>query len=211
MIREVYLHGSLKARFGGPFSLDVSSPAEAVRALGSQLEGFFEAIRAGSWHVLRGELEEPVPCDQETLLLMLGRVQEVHILPEASGGKKGGLGQALLGVVIVAAAVVAAPLTGGGSLALGSTALSLGGLGAITFADIAFVGLSLALTGVSSILAPSPSAPDVGVNEPPDQRPSHLFNGEVNVSEQGHPVPVGCGRFRVGSIVVSAGISAERV
>ena len=33
-----------------------------------------------------------------------------------------------------------------------------------------------------------------------------IFNGSVNTVGQGHPVPVGYGRLRVGSCVISAGI-----
>ena len=36
--------------------------------------------------------------------------------------------------------------------------------------------------------------------------PSYLFNGAVNTTAQGHPVPIGYGRLIVGSAVISASI-----
>lgn len=210
MMREVHLHGALKARFGGPFLLDVAHPAEAIRALAVQIKDFKQTIHDGSWHILRGDLECASPCNVETLCLQFGSLRELHILPEIEGGKKGGAGKAILGVLIIAVAVIAAPVTGGGSLALGSTAFTVLG-STVTFGQIALFGLSLALTGVSQLLAPSPSKPDAGANEAPDRRPSFLINGEINTTEQGHPVPLGFGRFRVGSQVISSGLDVERI
>ena len=44
-----------------------------------------------------------------------------------------------------------------------------------------------------------------------DERASFVFNGAVNVIEQGGAVPVAYGRSIVGSTVVSAGIDTEQI
>ena len=66
------------------------------------------------------------------------------------------------------------------------------------------VGMSLALGGVAQILAPTPNTPEP--KESAENTPSYLFNGAVNTTAQGHPVPIGYGRLIVGSAVISASI-----
>jgi predicted phage tail protein len=44
-----------------------------------------------------------------------------------------------------------------------------------------------------------------------DNRPSFVFNGPVNVQEQGGPMPLVYGRFRTGSVVGSAGLAVEQL
>ena len=56
--------------------------------------------------------------------------------------------------------------------------------------------------------------PDAQASEPserPENKPSYSFNGAVNTTAQGHPVPVGYGRLVVGSAVISAGIDVDEV
>ena len=64
--------------------------------------------------------------------------------------------------------------------------------------------------GVVQLLMGSPS-PDTMSNERPDSRPSYVFNGAVNVYEQGGPCPLVYGRTRAGSVIVSAGFEVARL
>ena len=45
----------------------------------------------------------------------------------------------------------------------------------------------------------------------PDDRPSFLFNGVTNNSQQGGPVPLVFGTHLVGSVVINAGLNAEDI
>ncbi len=47
--------------------------------------------------------------------------------------------------------------------------------------------------------------------EKPDNQPSYVFNGPVNTTAQGQPVPIGYGRLIVGGAVISAGISIDDI
>ena len=47
--------------------------------------------------------------------------------------------------------------------------------------------------------------------EAPAQRPSFVFDGAVNTSEQGGPVPLVYGTMRTGSVVISSGLVSEEV
>ena len=115
-------------------------------------------------------------------------------------GAGGKVGQILLGAALIAASFVM-PL---GAFGFGSAVL----FGTTTVASLAFsVGVSLALGGVAQMLAPQPKFD--GPQE--EQQPSYVFNGAVNTTAQGQPVPVGYGRMIVGSAVISAGISVEDI
>lgn len=190
-MREIILHGALGDRFGESFALDVRDPAEAVRALTTQIPGFREAVEAGNWHVIRGPLEDGESLDEDGLTVSLGNQSEIHILPAIEGAGGDGVGKILGGVALIASSFIP-----GLSVAVGSALFGL--------------GTSMALGGVSMLLAPSPAA-SYNDRESPDQRPSFLFDGPVNTSTQGLPVPVIYGRIKTGSIVVSAGMNSEEM
>ena len=227
-LRTIHLHGDL-ARFGGPFSFDVATPREAVRALCSQLPGFRKRLmQPGSAFQLLAETIEGVErsYDEEGLTAGLGRAAELHLMPVVQGAKDGII-PIILGVTLIAAAFAFAPAAAGAGAAagaaggaaaggaaggLGATAFSLGSLGTVAFADIALLGAGIALFGVSSLLSPQAGVGNIGDREDPRERPSFLFNGAVNVSAEGEPVPIIYGGpIRVGSVVVSAGVKTEDV
>ncbi|XKE45761.1 hypothetical protein LG302_01050 [Halomonas organivorans] len=198
-MKAIHLHGHLGGRFGGPFSLDVRDPAEAVRALSSQLPGFREVLAEGDWQVVRGPLDAGEPLDEAGLALGLAEGGELHLLPAVAGaGGDSGLGKVIAGVALVAAAGAFIPATA-----------AIAGVGVQS--TVAGLGISMALGGVAQMLAPSPQVGDYGSRERPDQRPSFLFDGPVNTSTQGLPVPLVYGRVRAGSVVISAGMNAEEI
>lgn len=59
---------------------------------------------------------------------------------------------------------------------------------------LAGMGLSMMLGGIARMLAPI------------QQLPGYAFSGPVNTTEVGVAIPVGYGRLRVGSVVISAGL-----
>jgi predicted phage tail protein len=144
-------------------------------------------------------------------------------VPVPTGAGKGkGIGKIVLGVALIAASVfMAGTTTAAAAAAAGSTtaaeAAIAGGTAAggsllgLSFGQMASFGLTMVLGGVSQLLTVAPKVNDYSSRNAPDQRPSFLFNGPVNVSEQGGPVPLVYGRVRVGSIVVSSGLKAEQI
>lgn len=206
MLRNVHLYGSLGDRFGTLYRLDVRDAAEAIRALGAQLPGFYAHVREHDWHVIRGPLGDGGRAlDLDTLALGLGHETELHFVPAIAGGKRRGLIKAVAGVALIGAAVV---LSGGAGMS--AAAFELAGF-EVTFQNIAMTGLSMALTGVSQMLSPTPQTGNYTNRERPEERPSFLFDRPVNSSAQGSPVPLVYGRFRVGTRVASAGLVAERI
>jgi len=69
------------------------------------------------------------------------------------------------------------------------------------------VGIAMVMGGVVQML--SPQQRGLSAKDNPDNGASYNFNGAVNTSAQGNPVPVLYGRMIVGSSVISAGIYAE--
>ncbi|MCA0944485.1 tail assembly protein [Salipiger pacificus] len=199
-MNTIYLHGSLKRQFGGPFRLSVASPAEAVRALGFQLPGFFEAIKDGWFQVVRGERKTGVELGEDQLRIGLGD-KALHITPVVAGAKRSGVGKIIAGVAMIGLAAV----TGGLSLGWGATAFTAFGAN-VSFGSIAMFGASMALQGVSNMLAQTPTA-----GKGADERRSFLFDGAVNTGAQGERMPIPYGKVRVGSIVISSGIDTEEV
>jgi predicted phage tail protein len=188
-MKTIYLHGSA-GQFGEKFELDVKTPREFLHALSFQIAGFAQMVRAGEWHVLRGPIDEGQDDDEQSLDLALGSVEEVHLMPaiRGAGGGNGGMFSIILGI----AAIIAAPFTGGATVAMyfAGAGLIVGGL----------IQMTMKVPGVSS-----------SSGESIDSKASFLFNGPRNQSTQGVAIPRGYGRCRSGSIVVSAGLFAERI
>jgi len=218
-VRVIHLHGALKEQFGGPFKFDVASPAEAVRACIHQLKGFRQAIQQGEYQVIRGDRQQGFALEPETLTLAFGRCRDLHLVPVVSGagggGRSGGVIKTIIGVTLAAVAIAGAAFTGGMSLGLLGVSATIGtaGAAATAWGAVASLGVALTFTGVSQMLSAPPEVRpiDYESRDEANSRPSFLFNGPVNSSEQGLPIPLVYGRMRVGSIVVSSGLSAERL
>ncbi|MEQ6351830.1 tail assembly protein [Ralstonia pseudosolanacearum] len=190
-IRTVRLYGRLGARFGRVFRLAVGSPAEAVRALCAQVEGFRRELATshergiryacfiGRRNIGESELELPPGAD------------DIRIAPVLAGAKQSGLFQTILGAAILAVAY----FNPGGFLT-GPMVTAAYGMGA-----------SMALGGVVQMLSPQQAG--LSARDSPDNGASYNFNGPVNTSAQGNPVPLLYGEMVVGSAVISAGIYAE--
>jgi predicted phage tail protein len=197
-MRVIRLNGELGKRFGRSHKLDVRTPAEAVRALCANLEGFEQALASSHEKgVAYRCIVDRDPLDEGHLHYPMSR--SFSITPVVHGGGKV-LG-IILGAILIVAAVALAPVTGGGSLLLTQ---GIGFLG-FTYASVAWLGVALVLGGISQLLAPTPKAPTSGqTNE------NQYFNGAVNTTAQGSAVPIGYGRAIIGSAVISAAISVEQ-
>jgi len=193
-MKTIILLGELGKRYGRKHLLDVKSPAEAVRALCANFKDFAAFVSSSQernvgYRVLNKR--DAVGLDD----LHNPASQRITIAPVVAGAG-GKVGQILLGAALIAASI----------LVPGLAAVTL--FGTTTLATVAFgVGVSLALGGVAQMLAPQPKFD--GPQE--EQQPSYVFNGAVNTTAQGQPVPVGYGRMVVGSAVISAGISVEGI
>lgn len=195
-MKTIRLYGALGEKFGRVWRFDVHSPAEAVRALCSQVKGFRQYLQA---HRERGFR---VLCDTQARgerdLALGTAAATIRIVPVVQGAGKG-LGQILLGGALIALSFwspLNTPIIQGFSA---------------TFSSVAFsMGTSLLLGGVAQALTKTPSTSSESV-ERPENKPSYAFDGAVNTAAQGNPVPVCYGELIVGSQVVSAGLVTEQI
>jgi len=190
-MRKVRLLGELGKKFGKVIQLDVKTPAEAVRALCVNFPEFAKFVgssdeRGVGYRVIVNKKDRAV----EELHDPVGK-SDIKIVPVLMGSKRGGLGQIIVGGILIAA----------------------GYLGNVFFPGnpvspyLVNAGVAMVLGGVVQLLTPLPDTPDEG----PENRPSYIFNGAVNTSAQGYPVPVGYGRMIVGSAIISAGIDTDDI
>jgi len=218
-MRNVHLHGALGRKYGENFRFAVDTPIQAVRLLIANFPGFKHDLAQGEYRLMRGDPETGFPLKADCLAMSLGK-HDFHLIPVATGGKKQGIGKAILGAVIVVAAIALAPATGGASAGGAATAAAgqgaAGGLAAeaflgLTYGNIAIFGAALALGGVTQLISPQPSTGDYSERERPEERPSFLFSGPINTTEQGGILPIVIGRVIVGSKVISASLAVEQL
>lgn len=194
-MKEIRLYGHLRAQFGPSFRLDVTTPAEAIRALCNLLPGFRSAVEdhEPGFRVRVGR--SALAADD---LGMLGH--EVIRLVPCVVGAKSGWGQILTGVAIVAAVFLTGGMAGAGFSMVGTSALSTLAIS---------VGTSMVLGGVAQVLSGNPSYDGSALDKGPADQPSYAFSGPHMTTGQGNPVPYGCGKMRVSGALVSVGISPE--
>lgn len=204
MLRNVYLHGRMKKLFGGRFRLDVATPGEALRALHANLEGFTEALKEGSYHLIRGSRKEGISLGLEEVEFRLGNA-DFHLIPVTKGarGGKGGALKIVLGVALVGAAI----FFSGGTLAAPLAGLMSGG-SLTMWGNVALLGLGLAVSGIASVIS-SKEKPKQEISS--EKKESFAFSGATNAFEQGNAVPVIVGEVITGGIPISAGIDVESI
>lgn len=190
-LRTIRLYGRLGAEFGRVHRLAVASPAEAVRALMATKPGFEKflmnakdmglgfAVFIGKRNLGEQELHTPAGDD-------------IRIAPVILGAKSGWM-QIILGVVIIVVSMVIDYFT-------------FGAFGEATGYQTYYMGITMIIGGIIQLLMPAPKG--VQSQDALNNLPSYVFNGSVNTTAQGYPVPLLYGKAYTGSAVLSAGIFA---
>lgn len=187
-MKKIILLGELGNKFGKVHNYDVKNTSEAIRALGANLNGFKKHLienKNVGYHVFIGE--NGVKDDAE-FFEPVSKKDEIKIIPVVQGAASGEL-KVIAGIALIAIGVILAP-TGIGSALIP-------------------VGIGLTLSGVVQLLTPLPKAPTPPQRQ--EDKAGYQFNGPVNTTVQGFPVPLGYGRMIVGSAVISAGITVEDI
>lgn len=180
---KVNLHGHLKDSFGTGHEFAVNNLVDIIKALSANFVSFEQELVKNSRrysiivdHKLDYGTKEMIPAP-------MGSNSEVDIVPYIEGSGEGsGPWQVLAGVVLV---VVGAWLSVTPASGLSPFLVS--------------TGVGLIVGGVATLLAPDIEAvEEVGSTE------SSSFKNAKNLIGQGYPVPVGYGRLRIGSNLISA-------
>jgi predicted phage tail protein len=193
MKKKITLLGELGKKFGRTHYFDVKTTSEAIRALCANFKGFRKhLIDSDKNNVGYKILFKKGPLmDEKECFDPIGAKDEIKILPVIAGADSG-TGKIIGGVLLIAIGAV----------------LTFTPLAAASPYIIA-AGVSLTLGGIVQLLTPLPKAP-----KPPERqedKAGYIFNGAVNTTVQGFPVPVGYGRLIVGSAIISAGITVEDI
>jgi predicted phage tail protein len=184
-LRDVRLYGHLARKFGKVHRLAVTSCKDAIQALCELLPGFKQHVLAHNmpgYHVFGGKRKASNSRSAETLDAPLGAGEPVCIVPAVAGAKKNGFLQTVIGVAMIVVGV----FTGQPWLVQAGIAVTVG--------------------GIAQMLTPVQKA-DEADKDP--RLTSYAFDGPVNSTRAGGPVPVVFGEFICGSAVISQGLYSE--
>ncbi len=192
---KILLSGSLAQAFGREHfrQLETGTTQEAFSSIKHTIDGFEDFIRAQARLGMRYAIfrnRENVGVDR----LTISGTTEIRIVPVIAGSKSGGLFQTVFGVVLVAVGAVAS--------AFGQAWIGV---------PLMQIGAAMAIGGVIQMLSPVPKSASQEDQASTENKPSYLFNGAFNSTQQGLPVPVVYGKMLVGSSVVAIGTWAEAI
>jgi len=195
-MKTIQLYGDMGQQFGREFSLEVSTPAEALRALVAMLpdfRGYLQARLDAPFQVIVGE----TPQDENGLSVPCGSSEVIKFVPVVAGAKN-----AFEGILLGAALIAVTYFTGGtGTSFLAASAGNWLGQAAIG------VGMSMVLGGVAQLLASTPASS--GANNSNNPMDSWSFGSPTLTVGQGGCVPLGYGTQRIGGQLISAGIDTQ--
>jgi len=171
-------------------------------------ETFKQEILNGKWHITKGkrkqkELKKSDDYMSEPEVDFPLQTTELHVFPVISGAG-GNTGRIIIGVVLIVIAVVIIVFFPGATA---------GGIALIDLAvPLLIAGISTTLGGVIGLLTKPPSIAGFDqASGPTEQKPSFIFNGPTNSSEQGVAVPLVYGSYRTGSVVLSGGVDTVQI
>lgn len=205
-MKVVKVYGALRKLLGQcRFELDVSTPAQAIKALcvnfPSLEKWLVDSGKDGVAYRVTVGKQKATEEDISPLLLPFGEREVFSVTPVIAGAGRG-VGTVLLGVALIGVAILA-PVAGFAGAGFAATGAGVGTFAGGLAAAAGNIGIALVLGGVAQMLSPTPKPPSF---EEAQKLDSFTFSGIVNVGRQGTPVPIVLGRAYAGSVVVSAGL-----
>lgn len=183
MIRTIHLYGEA-SRLGTSIQLDADNVQMLFAGLTSSFKGFRQLLLKTEKFALVKKVNDSYESITEgTLFEPFNETEELHFIPVLNGQDPS-----------TAYAVASA---------MGAT-----GAWAVVAAAVIYIGMIYAMSYLAASLAPTP---EVDGSESADNQPSFMFNGAVNVTEEGYAVPVVFGRVLTGSVVISVGTEVENI
>jgi predicted phage tail protein len=193
MLKKIKLYGELAEKYGKEWEFDIESPAEAIRALKANLEGFEQFLSTSQSRNIGYKIVAGRESLEAEELVLNTSADTIKIIPAILGAKSS-WGKIIIGVVIIVVSCVYASCAGAGW-----------GWGQLGLA----IGMNLVMTGVAELLAPSP--PALGDEEFAEKTENHGFGGPENTVNQGVAIPVCYGQLIVGGALISASITTEQI
>jgi len=195
---KVMFFGELEDKFGsGLPNMSVKSIPELVRAINTNIPGFSEHVRSeGNQYFVK--VDDVAIAEKQLKDHPLGANATVSIVPVIRGAKEGGE----LAMIVLGAALIF--MSGGIAAGIGGVFTSMSATTVTAIAgNVSMMGVSMIGMGLYSLLY---TPEDSDIEEIKNKR----FNGPVNTVSQGNPVPVGYGRLKIGSAVISSGLERDQ-
>ena len=197
----IYLHGYLGEKYGTePIVLYVDSLRDALRGLTSKFgRGFMNDIRANKWNFTLNPIENDSLEGNEEITNQFTDfplpAKNLHIYPYITG-------EGWIAGIITALAT---------SLSTSGVGVALG-ISVATAQQIIVSVIVLAVSAAINAISAAINKPEISYEQAEvDRKASFLYNGVVNVIEQGGPVPLVYGEHLVGSTVISAAIVSDQL
>ena len=211
-MKVVKVYGALRKRLGQcRFEFDVSTPAQAIKALCVNFPGLekwlIDSEKDGVGYRVAISKEKATQEDMTPLVMPFSDREVFSITPVIAGAGRG------LGSILVGAALIAVSLAVPGAGVAGTSFLASAGsaatLGAGLAAAAGSLGVALVLGGIAQAISPQP---DTGIERGREaaKLESFVFNNVVNTAKQGLPVPIAYGRLFVGSAVLSSSLDVDQ-
>ena len=221
---KVFLHGKLGSKFGEEWELDISTPREAFFAIDANTDDsfkkyLFDKSKDGVGYFL---FTDDSVLEKNLVDISIRHKKEIHILPAIAGS---------MPINTYAEKVAHNPLFQYGvySVAAGhvfkwwADSDWAQDTGFLWFDDIYVSdaldwtgdlliegGTALIMTSMIDALTDEPEAPNDPAKPPDESTSSYLFRSPLNNVNQGAVVPLGYGRLRVGSHVISSALLNAR-
>ena len=191
-MRDIHLHGALRAQFGPRHRMAVETVAEVIDAMRANFPTFFAAIRNGYYRIVLGKTKSSgMALRQDQLAgLKLGN-RDVHVVPTVAGRKNGGMGKVIAGIALIGLSA----MTFGAGGVMGASLWS----GGATIGQMAgTMGMGMVLTGVASMIAPEQ---EVG-----DDKKSFTMSGPTSDMREGNIMPIVYGEVITGGYMISGSV-----
>jgi predicted phage tail protein len=180
----IKFYGNLK-QFGDKFRINADTAAEALNGLYCQVNGLKKHIMNGHFRVRINRHDINDDNLQFGLHSKIPQDAAIHIVPKIAGAKNGGIFSFIAGAAMIIVGVVAGVTTGVG------------------FALVA-AGVGLMLGGVAQMLT---KLPKTDKSADGDTNKNTYFSDLDNTIAQGVPIPLCYGEMKIGSKVLSQGLS----
>ena len=182
-VRTVHLHGFMAKKYGKSVKLAGANMFQIMSGLVSRFgPEFKEDIRTNGWHVVEGAVKPGNDLAEEELSKRLNK-KTLHLIPVVMGASA--VLRVVIGIVLLVISYFVPALA----------------------PYLVPIGVSLIVGGVVEML----TKPKVGQpQQKQDDKGSAIYNGAVNVTSQGGPIPLIYGRIqRASSVVISTDFSSD--
>lgn len=187
-MKIVRLFGDLE-KYKAVWTLDVKTPSEALRAIDVQRDGFLAECDAGHYVAMLIDADNHDMCRAVTGETALDpwADEELWIIPKMGGDIPAVAVAAVLGVAATSAT-------------------------AIIVTTVINIALSMALSAVANLLTSKKQNKTAPQQERPENKPSFIADGVVNLTSAGHPHPILIGEVPdCGCIILSSDYWVEDI